>query len=329
MWTVPNLMLITQLPWYSDPTQDFPRRSRKRRPQKRLQQARGTSVELPQRSAISKKPIVEQNDLLSNDPTVVTFESQRRQNITPNDTPETSQAPSEAESTLPTTPSSTNLARSQQPTSATRSSTKIVPAVPLIPSSLRALNPSIRNDTSKTSQTAEVSEAGSQNSEKGPSANTPESAEHGPPAPKAPKSWAELVRLGAPRQASTSHLAPPVPNSLFVGSIDCKSLPLGELLGYYSASASGKNSHVAFFRPRGLVNTGNVCYMNSVGNDLSYVKTHLRPVQVLQVLLFCAPFFDFLDQINTLTAQDTKTKTPMIDALSVASLHRVGTLLTQ
>ncbi|PTB68575.1 cysteine proteinase [Trichoderma citrinoviride] len=56
---------------------------------------------------------------------------------------------------------------------------------------------------------------------------------------------------------------------------------------------------VDFLEPRGLINTGNMCYMNSV----------------LQVLVSCVPFYDFLDQVGKKAAHSFKSETPLIDAL--------------
>jgi len=37
--------------------------------------------------------------------------------------------------------------------------------------------------------------------------------------------------------------------------------------------------------------------------------------QVLQVLIFCAPFFDFLDQVSKKKAHSFKSDTPLLDAM--------------
>jgi hypothetical protein len=41
----------------------------------------------------------------------------------------------------------------------------------------------------------------------------------------------------------------------------------------------------------------------------------LTDVQVLQVLVFCAPFYIFLDQVGKSAAHSFKSDTPLIDAM--------------
>jgi ubiquitin carboxyl-terminal hydrolase 10 len=97
-------------------------------------------------------------------------------------------------------------------------------------------------------------------------ANAEEMPSASAPKPAAPKSWAELLRAkNAPATAQPA----PVPNGAVAapnGPVVPKNNTLADILASFSVD-SGKK--VSFIEPRGLVNTGNLCYMNSVCLDLS------------------------------------------------------------
>lgn len=79
-----------------------------------------------------------------------------------------------------------------------------------------------------------------------------------PSKPAPPKSWADLVR------AKNAGAVPGVQSNGVSNTLKTQALPksasLAEALRQYT-SASGR---LHFLEPRGLVNTGNMCYMNSV-----------------------------------------------------------------
>lgn len=221
------------------------------------------------------------------------------------ETPATSQAPSEVDSTHPTTPSSVMppppSSRPSVPVSHARTSTK--PAVPLIP--IKPAVPKVAASVTSTTQKSTAADKADPQVDGVIEVNaaadgTPEGAEDIPtasptPAKPAPKSWAELLRTKAsPSPSLTSNL----PNGVVTtnGSTSAKGNSLADVLSSFSVDSDKK---IAFLEPRGLVNTGNMCYMNSI----------------LQVLVFCVPFYDFLDQVAKRAVHSFKSETPLIEAM--------------
>lgn len=80
------------------------------------------------------------------------------------------------------------------------------------------------------------------------------------PAPvTAPRSWADLVR-SKPKPGAPA--APANGEVITNGALVPKTASLAEALKQYDVRGEVK---LPFLEPRGLVNTGNMCYMNSVG----------------------------------------------------------------
>jgi ubiquitin carboxyl-terminal hydrolase 10 len=79
--------------------------------------------------------------------------------------------------------------------------------------------------------------------------------------PVAPKSWADLVRPQATAPAANAARVVTNPPNELGGA---KAESLSEVLNDMNSSESEPASKVALLEPRGLVNTGNMCYMNSV-----------------------------------------------------------------
>ena len=179
------------------------------------------------------------------------------------DTPSTSHPPSEVDAASVHQLAAQTTAPAQKHA---RNATK--PAVPLIPiKPAKAVSAASVTQKSATSPSAEKpqSKAIDEVAASAPEAANVEEAPK-PTAPAAPKSWAELLKgkNAAAAPQAQSQAQPPVTSNGVAntnGPAPPKSNSLADVLASYSVEAEKK---VAFIEPRGLVNTGNLCYMNSV-----------------------------------------------------------------
>ncbi|KAF2007568.1 cysteine proteinase [Amniculicola lignicola CBS 123094] len=292
-----------QLPWLSDPTAPFPPRAsqkKKRRKAPLASQEEGLAFPSRDEPAPHDEDVTEDTvHHVEPTPTDELEESQASTitAVSELETPSTSHPPSEADSTHPTTPSSTMPAPAR-PAGASHTRTATIPAVPLIP--IRSAKPASAASTTQKSVTATKDEPkkveGQQTSPDQSTTSAEETPKASPPSKPAPaKSWAELLRSkAAPVPAQT----PAIPSSVVTanGPATPKSNSLADALASFSVDSDKK---VSFLEPRGLVNSGNMCYMNSI----------------LQVLLFCVPFYEFLDLVAKRAVHSFKSDTPLVDAM--------------
>jgi ubiquitin carboxyl-terminal hydrolase 10 len=148
-----------------------------------------------------------------------------------------------------------------------RRNTRSAIAVPNLPNLSRAkpTSPSPAVEKEQAGQGSEgpaqaQQEGGEVAAEEAISADTTSQASSIPPPAAAPtvKSWADLVRRNAPPASAGSATNGEVVKNGFTAS---KSASLAEALKQYNVRDDLK---LSFLEPRGLVNTGNMCYMNSV-----------------------------------------------------------------
>jgi ubiquitin carboxyl-terminal hydrolase 10 len=249
-----------QLPWLSNPESAFPPPAARRRRKRRDIPDANEPLSLPSRTDEETAPAPSQ--------AVSGSTAQPAPSASDVETPQTSQAPSEVDSTHPTTPASTTPQASVSSASRTQSThtrTTTRPAVPLIP--IAPAKPKTAPQTEKPA-TGDASEAEKTPDSKQaettddvatpPASESAASAVQSPPPKATPKSWADLVRR------PTNSAAPPVASTLagpINGTSAAQANSLADVLESFNVDSDSK---IAFLEPRGLVNTGNMCYMNSV-----------------------------------------------------------------
>ncbi|PWY65292.1 ubiquitin-specific protease [Aspergillus heteromorphus CBS 117.55] len=278
------------LPWVSVPELPFPARAPRTRRKGRALQSSSMSVELPAKETQRTDQAETQ-----------VRELEHEQTPSEPQTPTLSAAPSLANSTQPTTPSSVaqNLPiRPQSQSKETKPTAPVVPIVPVVPGPVTPRQ-TAKDDSSHLSETPKsVSVAGV--AQEGTNEDSQKSTADGPPkqaSPAAvPKSWADLVRSRSLAKGAT---APNASSAVSNGVVKPKNESLADVLTTLGDDVSQYSDKVAFLEPRGLVNTGNMCYMNSV----------------LQILVSCVPFYQFLDHIGRRASHSFNSDFPMIDAL--------------
>lgn len=78
-----------------------------------------------------------------------------------------------------------------------------------------------------------------------------------------------------------------------------KKLPLGQVLINYNAATVSNSEKRPIIFSRGITNTGNICFMNSI----------------LQALIHCTPFNQLLDYVGKNSIHSMQSDTPLLDAL--------------
>lgn len=249
------------------------------------------------------------------------------------ETPLTSDAPSDDDSTQPTTPSSVIPQSISQPqrshgSKISHPTAVALPFLPAIPLASRAPKRPSVSASSEMTKPPELStesqlEVSLEKETQPDVANTlnsvvPEAPPISPPQKPVPKSWAELVRTSAQKTSQKGSKAEANGATHSNGFNTSRVTSLAEVLSSYKVDEIRHDSRVTFLQPRGLVNTGNMCYMNSVCGYHSFYPfgiESLKKIKVLQILVFCVPFYDFLERVSRQAVHTFKTETPLVDAM--------------
>ncbi|KAK5113136.1 hypothetical protein LTR85_010954 [Meristemomyces frigidus] len=306
------------LPWYSTTEAEaaFPSRAVPRRRRRQNLHKSDDAVALPVRGSVAEEPQAPEPQIQEQEQAAAEEAPSETSTIaapSEPETPATSQAPSESDFTQVSTPATPAQAALPSPkvtptqTHARRDTrTAIaVPNIPGLPKPRASPSSAEKQDVQPPATDASTPTPNGQAGEPAAEQTSPQTAAveqapaveqqatpETPPKPTPPKSWADLVRTKAANGAAAAKTNGAVITN---GTSLPKSASLAEALKQYSVQS---DAVLSFLEPRGLVNTGNMCYMNSI----------------LQVLVFCAPFYNFLEQVRQRTVHSLKSETPLIDA---------------
>jgi len=258
-----------QLPWYSPPEarHSFPSKAVKRRKQRQNLHAANDAVALPSRAVQQRagdsitshqsRPQLEENTSAESLKQEVELVAEVQ---ALSEEGEEGEATGKADQSAQVRPSSRSSPSANHLRKDARTAVPIVPALPNIAGSRQKPATGAPSEKASTSA-APVSDR--------QSATNPTTTDERvdsqfiaatlQPTKAAAKSWADLVRTKGNSAAGI-----PLTNGTGVtnGTQHSRAGSLAEALSHFQVDRDEK---VAFLEPRGLVNTGNMCYMNSVG----------------------------------------------------------------
>ena len=207
----------------------------------------------------------------------------------------------------------------------TRTAVPVIPALPAKPAPRQrptaadapSTPPLTANPTAPTEDTGAAAPADAQATQAAPD-NTAVSS---PTRPAAPKSWADLVRAKNAGAAAAAAAAAASPLLNGAGSTNgtgaTRASSVAEALKQYKVD---QDERTAFLEPRGLVNTGNMCYMNSV--------RHLSLALVISGANKTARFFKYLYFVLRFTTSWIRSASGLLIRSKVIPLSSMPCKLT-
>ncbi|KAK8874532.1 cysteine proteinase [Apiospora arundinis] len=318
------------LPWLSRPDLPFPTKTAKSKRRRKILTTDASNVRLPTNhqggnetsveptgSETATNPSAPETPAQSNTTSAISSAATMKSSDR-SEAPSAQDRPSEVAQPASTTPSTTTQASSVTPTKVTKPLPRTAaPAVPVLPKATKAATKDPKGPSSddRPDQAPAVSQAPPADASIVSSTDAPveETQPAAAPAPIKPKLWTGLFANASAAAAAANPGSQVVPGTTISGAVEngeangnsvaasgpftkTNASSLAEAIALFRV---GKGQKLAFLKPRGLINTGNMCYMNSI----------------LQVLIFCTPFYDFLDQVSQKAVHSFKSATPLVDAM--------------
>lgn len=305
------------LPWYSRSDVDFPKKTLRSKRRRKAPAENSEALSLPVQQHEASSGQVEE-----------TADGELRSTLPVSEHASTEPSTTNATVTTPTVSNArerSNTATSATPTkSSVAGGRPVHPALPVLPkTAVKSSAEKTHGEATNADVPAEAAATGASDeaAPEAPIGDAEDAAQPqiaSPPPRQPPSSWANLFAKSAAAAAAGRDGASSSGDGNATGSADTadagssSTFPktsngsLAEAIRSYSV---GRSEKVSFIEPRGLINTGNMCYMNSV----------------LQVLVFCIPFYDFLIQVSQRAAHSFKSDTPLVDAM-IMFLHEYNIL---
>ena len=132
--------------------------------------------------------------------------------------------------------------------------------------------------------------------------------------PTTPRSTAPTLPMSTGAFIATATAPRPVFNYAAAAATGAKISPQDELAKLLSDGLGGRSRGTPLCLPRGLINTGNMCFANTVG-CASSVRSRLRRKQILQVLVYCPPFTELFEELSKRLKADLSRRTPLLESM--------------
>jgi ubiquitin carboxyl-terminal hydrolase 10 len=123
------------------------------------------------------------------------------------------------------------------------------------------------------------------------------------------------VALPPPSAGSTTSTSRPVINYAAAAAASKHLSPQEDLIKLLTEGLRGRpRDPLPNNIPRGLINTGNMCFANTVSSHIPDF-TASADEQILQVLVYCSPFAELLEEFSKRLVADLARRTPLLEAM--------------
>ncbi len=135
-----------------------------------------------------------------------------------------------------------------------------------------------------------------------------------PTEPTTPRSTAPTFPPSTGASVASAPAPRPVFNYAAAAAAGANLTPQEEFARLLTDGLKGRARYAPVCLPRGLINTGNMCFANTVSHPIEY-ELDTNPLQILQVLVNCPPFTTLLEELSKRLHADLARRTPLLEAM--------------